>query len=90
MNENFNSISKSFEDAGVSVATAEFSITEYSLNTDLSFKFNNVDELLLFLDLKANPKAAKVEQINTMLVEAGVNPDSFFYVNFYKPTVAEL
>jgi hypothetical protein len=90
MHETFEPIKEAFEKEGVAVANAAFSITPYSLNTKLSFKFSNVDELLYFLGVSSPGDTAKIEHISKLVVEAGVQPDSFFYVNFYKPKVAEL
>lgn len=87
MTDNFKTIKDAFAQAGVDVQTAEYSITEYSLNTSLSFKFNNVAELLLFLGVG---DAEKTEKIKAMVIEANIDPNNFFYVNFYKPKVAEL
>lgn len=86
----FKPIEEAFENAGISPGSATYSITPYSLNTKLSFKFNNADELLSFLGLSSPGDNTKIEQVNKMIMEAGVQPDSFFYVNFYKPKVAEL
>jgi hypothetical protein len=43
---------------------------------------------LLFLDVSAASERGNA--IQAMLVEAGVDPEKYFYVNFYKPKVAEL
>ena len=88
MNDHFKPVKQAFEKAGVDVKQAEFSITEYSLNTDLSFKFENLNELLQFLEISAHSE--KFKAINAMLIESGVDSNNFFYVNFYKPKVAEL
>ncbi|WP_297334188.1 hypothetical protein [Flavobacterium sp.] len=90
MKEHFKTILEAFENAGIEVNTAEFSITEYSLNTDLSFKFRNIDEFLEFLHLTSPSDEKRAETIKNILIEEGINPDSFFYVNFYSPKVAEL
>jgi hypothetical protein len=90
MNEDISTIKDAFKKSGIEITTAEYSITEYSLNTDLSFKFNNLDEFLAFLDFSAREDSGKVEQVNARLLEASIDPDKFFYVNFYKPKVAEL
>lgn len=93
MKENFKIILQAFEDAGIRVKTAEFSITEYSLNTDLSFKFEDLEEFLEFLHLEDsdNPRdEEKIESINTAFIEKGIDPERFFYVNFYSPKIAEL
>lgn len=88
MNENLNSIHEAFKTLGIEAAAAQYSITEYSLNTDLSFKFTNLDEFLAFLDVADDP--AKSELVKAKVAESGVDTGSFFYVNFYKPKVAEL
>lgn len=90
MKENFKSILESFEEAGIALSNAEFSITEYSLNTSLSFRFENLDELLDFLHINESADNERVEKIHNALVEAGVDADNFFYVNFYSPKIAEL
>lgn len=88
MKENFDIITDAFHNAGIEIKRVEFSITEYSLNTKLSFKFNNPDELLLFLEVPKTSERANA--IKAMIVEAGVDPEKYFYVNFFKPKVAEL
>lgn len=90
MNQNITTIKEAFKKSGIDITTAEYSITEYSLNTDLSFKFNNLDEFLAFLDFSASEDSGKVKQISARLIDSSINPDKFFYVNFYKPKVAEL
>ncbi|MGV3461013.1 MAG: hypothetical protein ACO1N9_11245 [Flavobacterium sp.] len=90
MKEDFKIIRDAFEEAGVEINSAEYSITPYSLNTKLSFKFNNLEELLEFLgvnDSQSNPKA---EAIRATFVKESLDSNNFFYVNFYKPKVAEL
>lgn len=90
MTDNFKTITDAFAQAGIDVHSAEYSITEYSLNTPLSFKFSNQEEFLSFLELSKGPDSSRAEKISAMLVEAGIDPAGFFYVNFYKPKVAEL
>ena len=88
MNESFNTITDAFLKAEIDRKKVEFSITEYSLNTKLSFKFSNLEELLLFLDVSETSERANA--IKAMVIEAGVDPEKYFYVNFFKPKVAEL
>ena len=88
MNVDFKTITDAFSKAGIDVTRVEFSITEYSLNTDLSFKFSKLKELLHFLDVAA--ESERGDAIKAMFVETGIDPDKFFYVNFYRPKVAEL
>jgi len=90
MNDNLNTIHDAFKRSGVDIPTAQYSITEYSLNTDLSFKFSGLQEFLDFLEISLPGDEDKAELVKAKIVEAGVNPDAFFYVNFYKPKVAEL
>ena len=90
MQHNFDTIYEAFKEAGVDNKKTEFSITNYSLNTKLSFKFNNVNELLLFLNLSAHDDSIRIKEINAMIIEAGVDPKAFFYVNFFKTKIAEL
>ncbi|RZJ52239.1 MAG: hypothetical protein EOO45_32055 [Flavobacterium sp.] len=90
MDNNYATITEAFEKAGVEIATAEYSLTEYSLNTDLSFRFDNLKEFLAFLEVNRPGEEQKAEDISNLLISSAVNPDSFFYVNFYKPKVAEL
>lgn len=90
MKENFKIISDAFIEAGIEIKKVEFKITEYSLNTSLSFKFENLDEFFEFLQLSIPADDEKKERITLMLVDEGIDPKDFFYVNFYKPKVAEL
>lgn len=90
MEDNFRIITDAFTKAGIEITTAEYSITAYSLNTELSFKFENLDIFLRFLRLDRSKDAQRVETINSLLAESGIDPNSFFFVNFYKPKVAEL
>lgn len=90
MNQNFETIQTAFKTAGIDVASAEYSITEYSLNTNLSFKFSNLHEFLDFLKLDENEDSEEVRNVKSLFIDAGVDPDNFFFVNFFKPTVAEL
>ena len=90
MEDNFKMITDAFAKAGIDITTAEYSITTYSLNTELSFRFENLDFFLHFLGLDRSVDSERVENINSLLAESGIDPNSFFFVNFYKPKVAEL
>ena len=87
---NFTTIKEAFQNAGIEVASAGYSFTGYSLNTPLSFKFENISEFIAFLNLNTATDTTKAEHINVLLADAGLDPNTFFYVNFYKPKVAEL
>lgn len=88
MKDKLNLITDAFHVAGIDNKNVEFSITEYSLNSKLSFKFNNINELLLFLDVLPTSEKGKV--VNAKFVESGIDPEKFFYVNFFKPKITEL
>ena len=90
MKENFKVILNAFEEAGIEMGTVQFNITEYSLKTRLSFKFENFSEFLEFLQLHESNDADKTDDVHNVIVEQGINPESFFYVNFFKPKVTEL
>lgn len=70
----------------------DFKITQYSLNTPLSFKFHNSEEFVSFLNFSSNEELTreKIALVNAAILEQGLNPDDFFYVNFYKKEVNEL
>ena len=70
----------------------DFKITQYSLNTDLSFKFLNAEDFVNFLNYSSSEEMtkAKIDLINATILEQGLNPDDFFYVNFYKKEINEL
>lgn len=101
MNDNFKSIieslvrngfiesKESLKDLG---ARLDFKITQYSLNTDLSFKFDNWEEFIGFLNLSSLEEINEEKEglIKAMVLEQGLDPDDFFYVNFYKKEVNEL
>ncbi len=88
MQEQFTAILQAFKKEGVDIHAVEYSFTPYSLNTPLSFKFDNLSVLLDFLGLK--PGGAQSEAIAHKLTDEGLNPETFFFVNFYKPKVAEI
>ncbi|MFP9098425.1 hypothetical protein ACLI09_05165 [Flavobacterium sp. RHBU_24] len=90
MDGNFETLKQAFATAGITIKDAGYSITPYSLNTPLSFKFNNLNELLHFLELSPDADTHKTEAINKMVLDAGLDANSFFYVNFFKEKIAEL
>lgn len=90
MKENFKIILAALREAGMEMGQAQFSITEYSLKTRLSFKFKHINEFLDFLQLEASHNDEKSDHIKNILIEEGINPENFFYVNFYKTKVTEL
>lgn len=70
----------------------DFKITQYSLNTDLSFKFLNSEDLVNFLNYSSPEEITteKIGLINASILEQNLDPNDFFYVNFYKKEVNEL
>lgn len=95
MNEQFKIITETLiregfhdllPDNGMPGKPLDFNITPYSLNTRLSFKFNNLDDLLSFLHTRHNKSAisAKAPLLQTMFVELGLDTKDFFYVNFFE------
>lgn len=92
MKENFKAISEALSKAGFknSLENAEgrrldFNITPYSLNTSLSFRFDNHNDFTEFLVLSNSAASEeRTMMINNAFAEMGLNPDEFFYVNFFE------
>jgi|GEM_PF-742563 len=61
----------------------DFKITPYSLNTKLSFRFDNLDHFVEFLKRADAYNDKRAEVLNTTFIELGINTSDFFYVNFY-------
>jgi len=63
----------------------DFKITPYSLNTKLSFKFENLTHFTAFLQLSGSVTTdEKLLLLNNTFTELGIDPNDFFYVNFYE------
>jgi hypothetical protein len=90
MDGNFETLKQAFATAGINIKDAGYSITPYSLNTPLSFKFNNLDELIAFMELSAPGNTETINTVSKMVNDAGLDANSFFYVNFFKQKLAEL
>lgn len=90
METTFENIYALLEKEQLSVKDVRYSITPYSLNTRLSFKFNNADDLKAFLAHEGSLSEEDAMQIDKMILDAGLKPHTFFYVNFYKEKVTEL
>ena len=92
MKENFLAISNALKDAGFkqSLESSEgklldFKFTPYSLNTKLSFRFDNLKEFCIFLRESGHEIQEKEQNmIKAALLELGLKPDEFFYVNFFE------
>lgn len=62
----------------------DFKITEYSLNTSLSFKFESLPHLVEFLKLSQKINDEKIAMLQNTFLELGIDPNNFFYVNFFE------
>ena len=67
----------------------DFKITPYSLNTPLSFRFDNLAHFLAFLQKSGWPTTQTRELLTQSLVEMGIDPEQFFYVNFFEKGKAQ-
>nr|WP_322626411.1 hypothetical protein [uncultured Flavobacterium sp.] len=91
METTFENIYALLEKEKLPLRDLRFSITPYSLNTKLSFKFNDATDLKDFLSAgEGTLTETDAQQIDKMIVDAGLKPETFFYVNFYKKKVTEL
>lgn len=62
----------------------DFKLTPYSLNTKLSFRFENLDHFIEFLKRSDSDSAKRIEVLNTTFIELGLDPAQFFWVNFFE------
>ncbi|OYU81419.1 MAG: hypothetical protein CFE23_04855 [Flavobacterium sp. BFFFF1] len=62
----------------------DFKITPYSLNTTLSFKFENLEHFTEFLKRAGVDVGNQLLLLTNTFVELGLDPAQFFYVNFYE------
>jgi hypothetical protein len=62
----------------------DFKITPYSLNTKLSFKFENLNHFAAFLQLSEKLTDERLSVLQNTFVELGMDPNDFFYVNFFE------
>ncbi|HEX9981473.1 MAG TPA: hypothetical protein VGB50_13010 [Flavobacterium sp.] len=63
----------------------DFKFTPYSLNTKLSFRFDNFDDFISFLEHSGNDVSPeKSTLINGAFIELGLKPHEFFWVNFFE------
>lgn len=91
METTFENIYALLEEEKLPLNDLRFSITPYSLNTKLSFKFNDAADLKDFLGNRENSLSeTDAQQIDKMIIDAGLKLETFFYVNFYKEKVTEL
>lgn len=63
----------------------DYKFTPYSLNTKLSFKFDNLDHFIEFLKIsEGETPDDKLAVLKATFLELGLKPDDFFYVNFFE------
>lgn len=63
----------------------DYKITAYSLNTKLSFRFDNLAHFTAFLKQSGEVLTqAKADVLHATFADLGLNPDDFFYVNFFE------
>lgn len=62
----------------------DFKITPYSLNTSLSFKFENLNHFVAFLKRSENITEEEIVVLQNSFVDLGIDPNDFFYVNFFE------
>lgn len=89
MTDRFNSIIEALSKSGFVDSTGasitkklDFKITEYNLNTDLSFKFDNVEDFKEFL--RSMNSGINEERIENTLNDFNIDSNKFFYVNFFE------
>lgn len=87
MKESYQVISDALHEAGFKssledkAGPLDFKITEYSLNTKLSFRFENLQDLIDFLSQTGH---AEVEHLQASFMDLGIDPDKYFWVNFFE------
>lgn len=68
----------------------DFRITPYSLNTKLSFKFDSLQHFTEFLKLShGDTPADQLAMLNATFMELGLDPNQFFYVNFFEKGIPQ-
>lgn len=61
-----------------------YNITAYSLNTKFSFKFKNLSHFIDFLHQHQSISEGNRKLLNHLLQESNIEPNSFFYINFFE------
>lgn len=85
--EGFQSLTDAKEEEG---RPLDYKISAYSLNTSLSFKFNNLAHFIEFLKLhRMSDLTEKSTLLQTTLMELSIDPNNFFYVNFFEKSSDE-
>ena len=65
------------------INTLNYKITEYSLNTTFSFKFDNLAHFIEFLSQHQPIEQQETALLENVLKDLNLQPNSFFFVNFY-------
>ena len=62
----------------------DFKITPYSLNTKLSFRFDNLEHFVEFLKRSDAESEKRIKVLHATFIELGLDPTQFFWVNFFE------
>jgi hypothetical protein len=62
----------------------EYKISEYSLNSPFSFKFDNLSHFIEFLGQHQPVEEPQKVLLENMFSELNLKPESFFYINFFE------
>lgn len=66
------------------VNSLHYKITEYSLNTTFSFKFDNLAHFIEFLSQHQPIEQQETALLENVLKDLNLQPESFFFINFYE------
>ena len=66
------------------ICNLKYKITEYSLNTLFSFKFDNLDHFTEFLQQHQSVDEEEFLLLQNTLKDLNIKSDSFFYINFFE------
>lgn len=66
------------------VKTMSYKITEYSLNTTFSFKFDNLAHFIEFLQQHQPISSDDTALLGNILKDLNLKMDSYFFVNFFE------
>lgn len=71
------------------VEELDYKFTEYSLNSDFSFKFESLQHFVAFLQQKAEISDEQITLLETALKDVNLDIHSFFFVNFFENKESE-
>ena len=72
------------KNAFTQISSLNYKFTEYSLNTAFSFKFDNLAHFIEFLKQHQSVEEQETEFLENTLKDLNLQPQSFFYINFYE------